>query len=151
MNPSRGLTLFTHQFYSLIVEFFSNTCPDLLQAILSFISFDFNCYQCVGCFVPAVSSTFLMSSNRRLSLMHSPNGALYCMETGWSVSSLAAWLVLTSALARENILFFRDSTTPRFVTKADGSKVRVASKGGKELGAVAPARKTATSKSSKAK
>ena len=34
-------------------------------------------------------------------------------------------------------------TRVRFVTKADGSKVRVASKGGKELGAVAPARKTA--------
>ena len=42
-------------------------------------------------------------------------------------------------------------TRVRFVTKADGSKVRVASKGGKELGAVAPARKAATSKSSKAK
>ena len=34
-------------------------------------------------------------------------------------------------------------TRVRFVTKADGSKVRVASKGGKELGVVAPARKTA--------
>ena len=42
-------------------------------------------------------------------------------------------------------------TRVRFATKADGSKVRVAAKGGKELGVVSPARKTATTKSSKAK
>ena len=33
-------------------------------------------------------------------------------------------------------------TRVRFVTKADGSKVRVASKGGKELGQVSPAKKS---------
>jgi ribosomal protein L24 len=42
-------------------------------------------------------------------------------------------------------------TRVRFATKADGSKVRVAAKGGKELGVISPARKTATTKSSKAK
>ncbi len=34
-------------------------------------------------------------------------------------------------------------TRVRFVTKADGSKVRVATKGGKELGQVSPAKKPA--------
>jgi len=37
-------------------------------------------------------------------------------------------------------------TRVRFATKADGSKVRVAAKGGKELGAVSPSRKSKKAK-----